>query len=518
MDGSEYLDPDVFLHDIANGVKRMVDSFNWPKNVYMNLSCVLEKEDPKTGVREEDTFGSRSGTHTVTVQLGDTYDEMKDKMRENLSKFQKNGSGWRLKSIIGLEIGIIKFDPLSGSGYSVLPKNITKKKAVINMMNKKCKEGERMSDEGLGQCECDKCVESEMCFKWAVTRALNPVDDNPQRITNELRKQAEKYDWEGITFPTKVKDIPIWEKNNENSINVFGYDEDSKKLYTIRMAELKDPIVTINLYLHDNHYCVIKDLGRLVSSQLSKKDHGKDICLRCLNAFGRLTEEEKELGKRSLLEIHEEICSAQKLQRSVYPKPGETIKFESFERLHDVSFSVYADFESFVEPVQLAEQDPSKSFTTKYQNHIPSGFCYVIKCVDESVYPTKTVLQTASYEGEDMGKAFVDSLTEDLRPIYEILKNPMPMVMTESDEVKHELAKECYACKDIFGRMCGINEETGEPIIVKKCRDHCHITGKYHGAACNKCYLRMRVPKFVPVLFHNLEGYDSHLFVKSRCQ
>ena len=25
----------------------------------------------------------------------------------------------------------------------------------------------------------------------------------------------------------------------------------------------------------------------------------------------------------------------------------------------------------------------------------------------------------------------------------------------------------------------------------------------------------MRVPKFVPILFHNLEGYDSHLFVKS---
>ena len=54
-----------------------------------------------------------------------------------------------------------------------------------------------------------------------------------------------------------------------------------------------------------------------------------------------------------------------------------------------------------------------------------------------------------------------------------------------------------------------------ERIIAKKCRDHCHITGKYRGAACDKCNLRMRVPKFVPVLFHNLEGYDSHLFVKS---
>ncbi len=135
--------------------------------------------------------------------------------------------------------------------------------------------------------------------------------------------------------------------------------------------------------------------------------------------------------------------------------------------------------------------------------------------MDESVYPTKTVLQTASYEGEDMGKAFVDSLTEDLRPIYEILKNPLPMVMTESDKNQHEKAEKCYACEDVFGTVCGMNKKTKEPIIVKKCRDHCHITGKYRGAACNKCNLRMRVPMFVPVLFHNLEGYDSHLFVKS---
>ena len=113
-----------------------------------------------------------------------------------------------------------------------------------------------------------------------------------------------------------------------------------------------------------------------------------------------------------------------------------------------------------------------------------------------------------------MGKAFVNSLTEDLRPIYEILKNPIPIVMTESDEVKHELAKECYACKDIFGRVW-LNKKTEKLEEVKKCRDHCHITGKYRGAACDKCNLRMRVPKFVPVLFHNLEGYDSHLFVKS---
>ncbi len=77
--------------------------------------------------------------------------------------------------------------------------------------------------------------DDDQCFKWAVTRALNPVNRDSERITKKLKDQAEKYDWGGITFPTKVKDIHIWEKNNENKIkiNVFGYDEDTQKVYTI---------------------------------------------------------------------------------------------------------------------------------------------------------------------------------------------------------------------------------------------------------------------------------------------
>ena len=45
-------------------------------------------------------------------------------------------------------------------------------------------------------------------------------------------------------------------------------------------------------------------------------------------------------------------------------------------------------------------------------------------------------------------------------------------------------------------------------------RDHCHLTGKYRGAAHNDCNLRYRIPKFFPVYFHNLSGYDCHLFIK----
>ena len=261
----------------------------------------------------------------------------------------------------------------------------------------------------------------------------------------------------------------------------------------------------INLFLHDDkHYCVIKSLSRLVYSQSNKHKAKSQFYLKCQNGFS--TDE--------ILKTHQETCLKSDTQTHIYPKPGETIKFRNVERLHDVPFTVYADFESFVEPVQYAEQDPSKSFTNKYQNHIPSGFCYTIKCTDESICPKKTVLKTALYEGEDMGKAFVDSLTEDLKPVYEILKNPRPMMMSDSEKSKHEKAKECYVCKGVFGTM-RVNEQTKKEEKVTKCRDHCHITGKYRGAVCDKCNLRMRVPFFVPILFHNLEGYDSHLFVKS---
>ena len=45
--------------------------------------------------------------------------------------------------------------------------------------------------------------------------------------------------------------------------------------------------------------------------------------------------------------------------------------------------------------------------------------------------------------------------------------------------------------------------------------DHCYLSGRYRGPAHNKCNLEYQVPKFFPAVFHNLAGYDAHIFVKN---
>ena len=47
-----------------------------------------------------------------------------------------------------------------------------------------------------------------------------------------------------------------------------------------------------------------------------------------------------------------------------------------------------------------------------------------------------------------------------------------------------------------------------------KVRDHCHYTGKYRGAAYNICNLRYKVPKEIPIVFHNGSAYDYHFIIK----
>ena len=79
------------------------------------------------------------------------------------------------------------------------------------------------------------------------------------------------------------------------------------------------------------------------------------------------------------------------------------------------------------------------------------------------------------------------------------------MIYGKEERGAYKSATRCYICQ----------REFGESDKLAKVRDHCHLTGRYRGAAHSECNLAIRTPKFVPVVFHNLEGYDSHLFIRN---
>ena len=429
--------------------------------------CKMVRTDPVTGKDTITITHFRSNTHSIISDKDTTteYPVMKEKMLESLAKFQRNGSGWRLHSVEDLEIFITKYKPLNGKSHKPLPKVIANKKAIINMEN-----------------------DDDQSFKWAVTRALNPIKRDAERVTKILKIQAEKYNWDGIESSMKLKDIHKFEQNNNINVNVFSYDDETKQVYTLRLSK-QDGEECVNLFLYDEHYSVVKNLSRLISKQLSKGKYKKHTCMRCLNHF----------KTSESLEPHLKLCQNHDNQHHVYPN-GENnyVFFKRYQKIHKIPFVIYADFESFVEPV---DKKIGKGATTQYQKHAPSGFCYTIKCMDESIYKGKTVIYTMKEDGEAIGKKFVEYLENDLKEVYKILKTTIPIRMTDQEEANFKNAKVCYAC-----------EEDSENDRV---RDHCHLTGKYRGPAHSICNIKMRVPEFVPVLFHNLEGYDSHLFIKS---
>ena len=93
-------------------------------------------------------------------------------------------------------------------------------------------------------------------------------------------------------------------------------------------------------------------------------------------------------------------------------------------------------------------------------------------------------------------------LEEDIREITSIPEKEMIFNMQEQKQYEKET--ECWICNKKF-----------DDDKNYKVRDHCHFTARYRGAAHNSCNLKYRKPNFMPVVFHNLSGYDSHLLIKN---
>jgi hypothetical protein len=236
-----YKDPVPFFIDVKEDLTKIVKKFKSFVKVEMVLKYDVKKIDPETEEVDYNISHARTGFKKLNngSEFENVYVDMVENMLEKISKFQNKESGWMFHSIKELNLFIVKFQPIHGNGSdTLLPSKISDKKTVINMKNK-----------------------DNECFKWAVGRVLNPTQEHGERITKLLREQSKDYKWDSITFPTKLKDIQKWEKDNNIGVNVFGFDEEMERVFTLKLSSLfgKNNRI-INLYLHDDlHYCPITD-------------------------------------------------------------------------------------------------------------------------------------------------------------------------------------------------------------------------------------------------------------------
>ena len=378
------------------------------ENRQTRVKVILNCEMTRKELFSESTQILNSYFNSETVENLEGTDEREvygtfiQMIEERIQNFNQRGSNWRFQRVLFLDIHFTDFIPLRGSTFLPLPRKITNKKAVINMKN-----------------------DDDQCFKWSVVRALNPVEKNSERITKELKDQSERLDWSGLKFPVKLDHIVIFEKFNPSiSINVFGFED--RVVYPLRLSKRRSE-QTINLLLisdgEKQHYCLIKSLSRLLSSQVSGHKESNSFCLNCFNHFPN---EEK-------LKIHEEYCLK-----------NQAIRIEMHHnRSIKVPFVVYADFEAFTEEIPTCEPNEKKSFTQKYQRHRPSGFCYKIVCFDEQLFNQKPVLFRAESEDEDISAIFVEMLERDIKRIQEKFDFSKKMIFTFKDKDDFEKAEIC---------------------------------------------------------------------------
>ena len=105
------------------------------------------------------------------------------------------------------------------------------------------------------------------------------------------------------------------------------------------------------------------------------------------------------------------------------------------------------------------------------------------------------------YRGENDAYGFMKAILKEHKYFRKIIKKQFNknLIMSKEEEHLFQQSNSCWICKKLID-----NDE-------EKVRDHCHITGKFRGAAHWNCNINFQLTKKVPVIFHNLRGYDSHL-------
>ena len=430
-----------------------------------------------------------------TVKQVLTFQSIKDKLDAAIriilaffDAFIQLGSGWFLKKILLLRLAIYRCNPFGGCEYIKLPPCLKSKHSLLSF----------------------NCYDNK-CFLYSVLAAFRK-QRNARRITS-YTALISSLNLNGISFPTRLNEIPKFEKHNNVTINVFGMFQEEESNGCSRLIPFPMYISTnfenehkkhINLLLYKNHYMLIKNIDKFIRPFFWKKT--RYFCCKCLLSFNR----------KISYKLHKQSdCLNNNYTGQAYALPlkGTRVKFAKYSHQIKNPFIIYADFETFNEEINKSKGKGGTLLKSKH-NLNAFGAISISKYTEYSKPPY-------IYIGQNVIAKFVQYIYQVRAEISYILDyKRLPLQLTVEDIQHLSKQTKCY--------LCGIALNTPG---LKKVVDHAHLgregKGRDVNYACNTCNLLHSSLKFtnlkIPIVMHNAMNYDSHFiiqeihrFIKSR--
>ena len=292
--GDPSYDPITFLKDATPAI---INIFNSNQNIKakLYLNCLMKRTVARGFTIKKFAFHSKGQKLILeSTDINEIYQEMANEIEEEIQKVQEaEGSGWVFVEIENLTLHTSIWNPINAGSYIDLPKELKNRKAIINIQN-----------------------EGDKCFLWCVLRALNPTNSHPERVDKDLKSKQDTLNMEGINYPVDFRGIDRFEKQNpEISISLLGYNKD-ERVYPLKLSKYTGSKHDITLLLikdgDNSHYCLVKNISALLSSQINNHSHKRHFCLNCFNGFDTL----ESLNK------HKEYCYNNECVKILMPPSG----------------------------------------------------------------------------------------------------------------------------------------------------------------------------------------------------
>ena len=396
-----------------------------------------------------------------------------EKILDSYDSYMKSGSGWVLREVVYSHINIYKYQIWGGGGkkqiyrYYCLPKSLIKKRSCITVFPP---------------------TTDNKCFLYCVLASLFHKATPQHGPKNDLKlyqRYEELLNTRNISYPTKISEIPDFEKDNNLQINVVTVDGKGQNLRFLYKSTQKSTKKPINLLLYNKHFSLINYWSCFLNFSVSNR---RKLCQECGNFYL------SRLRKCSICSF-ETSCQSLKFM----PK-GAKQKFKNFKNCCFSNFVYYADIET--EFVNVKHQ--TNSNTKKLKQHQPLAIGLYRVCTSEQFSHKSPILHI----GRDCIKKFFKTLENEI-DFIDYVQNTVnfPLHMSESANENFNSAKQCYVCLKNF---------TPE---LKKLRDHNHLKkiDNYRGAICNSCNLNRTDTEWsqTPIIFHNGSRYDSHFLLQN---